>query len=135
MQELQQSTRLADPSIVSVIFAPKLKNYTALSVNLNESSADWAALDCFVEADQILGRNIYENLGKAIRKNALLISECLRMNYSGNSTTISFSLPGILPLTSDEGVPARNYPFASHIDLLSSPVEGLDFDADDFYES
>jgi hypothetical protein len=49
-------------------------------------------------------------------------------------TTATMELPSEDMPADLEHVPFRKFPFASHLNLLGSPVEGLSFDLDEFSE-
>jgi hypothetical protein len=59
------------------------------------------------------------------------IEKLYRTLVTSRTSTNSIALPE--SAMGDE-VPARPFPFAEHLDLVSSPIEGLSFNADDYIE-
>ncbi len=124
--------RLRDPSIASVIFAPTQQNFTLLSSATEPAAPERIAMECLVHTGESLPREILETY-----KMATLwahFSQYLREHMTTSSTTKTLVLPSEGAQLPIEEVSARTFPFASHIDLLSKPIEGLLFDADDFDE-
>lgn len=130
-QATRLSGRLTDPAITSVIFAPRLQNYNLLSVTIEEQVPEEIAFECLVFPDELLKGKVFENISRAVWKN---ISQYLHEYLTTAYTSVTLEPVAYLSTSAIEGIPARAFPFASHLDLLSSPTEGLLFDADDFVE-
>ncbi len=130
---LTTRTRLPDPLIASVIFAPVPCNHTLSSVTASEGKTESIGFEWVTEHDdntieQIL-RSRWRDVDKVKR---FVVALCGQLEaaaipwYTPAITTSTALLPR---------VPARNFPFAEHFDLLALPVvEGIRFDADDFTE-
>jgi hypothetical protein len=128
--------RLSDPSLASVIFAPRPENYTlsSTSVTTQVRLGDAIVFESLVEQDPLVTRRVLENLRRAGRDLQVLASEYMRGFLETSFTTATMEHPSEVMPAELERVPGRKFPFASHLNLLGSPVEGLSFDLDEFSE-
>jgi len=115
------SDRLSDPSITTVIFAPRPQNYMLSS-------------EAILDQDELVTRTIAEHFRRLAPDIQTLITVFLRDYFETSFMTPPIKLPGEIARIEPEGVPARAFPFASHLNLLGPAVEGLSFDLDDFEE-
>ncbi len=129
----QPTDRLLDPGIASVIFAPRPQNYTLTSVTAQLRLADAIAFESLVEQDPLVTRRVLDNLRRAGPDLQDLICEYLKGFLETSFTTTTIELPTEV-IREAEPVPSRRYPFASRLNLLGPPVEGLSFDLDDLSE-
>lgn len=128
--------RFSDPSIASVIFAPRPENYTlsSTSVTIQVRLGDAIVFEALAGQDPVLTRRVLENLRRAGPDLQALVSEYMRGFLETSFTTTTMELPSEDMPAELERVPGRKFPFASHLNLLGSPVEGLSFDLDEFSE-
>ena len=126
--------RLAAPSVASVIFAPRPENYTLLSVSTRQRMSEAIALECFVQLDDSVRRRIFDNLRRVVWSDPGVLVDCLHEYANTACTTATLTLPADVVPGQIEAVPARTFPFATHLNLLDSPTEGVFFDPDDFIE-
>ena len=112
------------PGIASIIFAPAQLNYTLSVVTMRMQLWDAFAQ----EYSSGLGRFVLTTTvpGSTTKD----MSENFQRGTSSITQTISS------PMGPAEGqiVAARQFPFVRHYDFLSSPVEGIFFDPDDFVD-
>lgn len=132
--EMQDRTRLSAPSVVSVIFAPRSDNYTLLSVSTRQRVSEAIALECCVQPDERVRRRVFENLRRIVSSEPQVVADYLREYLNTSYTTAILTLPTEIAIGQLDAVPARTFPFSTHLNLLSSPEEGLFFDPDDFAE-
>ncbi|MBI1956133.1 MAG: hypothetical protein HYS38_07035 [Acidobacteria bacterium] len=130
---IQTAERLSIPSVASIIFAPKPENYDLLSFCAKTSTPE-AILEFFVQPDEKLTRRILENFRRAIIDNPGIVLDCLREYGSSSCATVTQTLPTNFALALAEQVPARTFPFATHLNLLASSEEGWFFDPDALLE-
>lgn len=129
--------RLSDPTIASVIFAPRPENYalSSTSVTIQVRLGDAIVFESLAGQDPVLTRRVLENLRIAVPALQALVSEYMKSSLDTSFTTTMTLEPPIEDMsTGHEGVPCRKFPFASHLNLIGSPVEGLSFDLDEFSE-
>lgn len=122
---------MSDPSICSVIFAPSPQNstLTAITTKVRLTEAMVADPDDFVK------RRMVENVRRAAPEVRGVLAEYLRDYLEKWFTVTTLNLPSRAPRMQVEAVPGRNFPFASHFNILSLPeVEGVFFDPDDFVD-
>jgi len=125
---VRSPTRMIDPSITSAIFAPKAQNQTLLSVTLTDHPSEALALESWIDPDQRIPRQgVFE--GPGWTRVEQIISEYLRNYFTamarGTSVTISTEL------ARRQSVPARTFPFSSHLNLLGGTDEGIFVEPDD----
>ncbi len=125
---------LPDPAVSTVIFSPRAQNYTLLSVSTQERLSEAIALECLVNIDESFKRKIFENMRRAVNDNPVLIADYLRTYFQTAYIAVTPTLPSDVIVEKFGEVPPRTFPFCSHLNLLSSPVEGMLFDPDDFFE-
>jgi len=130
---IQTRERLSIPSVASIIFAPKPANYNLLSVSAKASTPE-AIFEFFVQPGETLTRRIRENIRRAVFDNPGIILDCFREYGSNSCATIIQTLPTDFASALAEQVPARTFPFATHLNLLASPEEGWFFDPDALLE-
>ena len=128
------SGRLSDPSITSEIFAPRPQNYMLSSVSTQLRIAESVTPEAILDQDELVTRTIAERLRRLAPDIQTLIAVFLRDYFETSFMTPPIKLPGEIARIEPEGVPARAFPFASHLNLLGPAVEGLSFDLDDFQE-
>jgi hypothetical protein len=123
----QSPARMIDPSITSAIFAPKAQNQTLLSVMLTDDPSEALALESWIDPDQRVPRQA-EFEGPGWTRLEQIISEYLRNYFTvaarGTSVTISNEL-------ARQSVPARSFPFSTHLNLLGGTDEGIFVEPDD----
>jgi len=123
--------RLADPSVATVIFAPKPQNNTLASVSFDEAFQEALGPQCWMDPSEpprqrILGGFDWDQL-------EWLTSEYLRNMVRAWTASLT-SIPQESRTSVRESVPARRFPFATHFSLLGGTVEGLFVDPDESSE-
>ncbi len=123
--------RLPDPLIASVIFAPVVRNHTPSSVTASVGTSE--AFEWMLEQDEDAIQQIFRGRQRDVVELKRFVSAlCGQLELTatrGYAPAVSTSTALL------QRVPARNFPFAGHFDLLALPVvEGISFDADDFIE-
>jgi len=131
---IPMSGRLSDPSITSVIFAPKPQNHMLSSVTTRLPIAEGVTLDSILDQDELVTRRIADHLRRLAPDIQTLITVFLQDYFETSFMTPPIKLPGEIARIAPERVPSRAFPFASHLNLLGPAVEGLSFDLDDFVE-
>ena len=129
--------RFSAPSVSTVIFAPRSQNYSLSAVSGRASLLEALALECLASIEEFMTRfDAASNWKKTMPASLRLASECLS-NLSvkiGYTTSVTLTLPTEVEQEAREPVAARAFPFITHHDFLTAPVEGLFFDPDDFVE-
>ena len=127
--------RFAASGISSIIFAPPQQNSYLYVVTAGVSLLNAVALECIASLDEsaIAARTFGNWLTNASgQRNDVFNSSA---EYIQQPTS---SLTQMLPTHSDpteiSSIAARRFPFVTHLDLVTLPVEGTFFDPDDFVE-
>jgi hypothetical protein len=130
---LTEHSRLRDPLVASIIFAPAPWNHMLSAVSAGEGFAEAIALDWMMEQDsQTVDRILRSQRRDAEEVKRFVAAFCEQLEQSGIR---GCGLQAASPTTPTALVLARDYPFAGHLNLLGLPVvEGISFDADDFIE-
>jgi hypothetical protein len=137
MNDAASSTtgRFGDPTLCSVIFAPRPQNYTLSSVTAEGRITEGLGLEALRDPGVFVTRRMFENmrrLGPELRE---LFARYLRDYLETSFTTATLNLPIEVAFPGAGRVPARSFPFVDHLDLLALPTEeGMSFDPDDFVE-
>jgi hypothetical protein len=131
--ELHSSARLSDPIVTSPIFAPRPENYALSSVGAQEPALDAVALECLMQFEEPAKQRVLDRIRMAAWQK--LVAEYLRGYLQTSVTAPASSLPSELRTVGRLQIPGRTFPFASHLNLLESPIEGLVIDLDEFLES
>lgn len=117
-------TEWVEPSIVSVIFAPRPENDSPIVGDMRWEHSQVTRLLRSVPSAEI---DVIKNVNVIVRQSLEMMYERIRKTLIRSQiNSVQQSLP--IP------VPGRNFPFASHINLVSGSTEGLNFDADDYRE-
>lgn len=124
--------RLSDPSVCSVIFAPRAENYTLTSATTPMRFADAINFESLVEQNELVKLRLLRNMERAAPELQILIAEYLGDYLETSFTTLTLKLPSDIVHRELERIPGRSFPFASHLNLVGPPAEGLSFDLDDF---
>ncbi len=125
-------SRFSDPSISSVIFAPRPENHTLSVVTGNVRLMDAIVCDAMMEPEEVHTRRIFENIRMAGPELRKLIAEFMGDYIQVALTTATLRLPSEETIARVEPAPGITPNYASHLDLLSSPTEGIFIDADDY---
>jgi len=124
---MSSTARFADPSIATVIFAPKPQNYTLASVSFDDISLEALCPECWI-AEELPRQQVLSGFDWAQLE--WLTSEYLRKCIKVLTTT-SVSVPCETETLAFSAVPARTYPFATHLSLLGGTVEGVFVDPEE----
>jgi hypothetical protein len=124
--------------IASVIFAPAAQNCTLSLATTPQRFGEALVFGSVLDKDEyeLVTRRISENIQLASTQDRAAATQYLAdwlgaSNVTAAVTLKSWSKPTIEKKTS---VPDRSYPFASHLNLLATTVEGMFFDPDDYVE-
>ena len=125
--------RFAASGISSIIFAPPQQNSYLYVVTTGVSLLNAVALECIASFDEsAMAARTFGNW---------LTNASGQRNDFFNSTTeyiqqptssVTQTLPTHTDATEIPSIAARRFPFVTHSDLVTSPVEGTFFDPDDF---
>lgn len=132
-----ESLRFSNPSVVSVIFAPRPQNYTLSSTTTNVRFADAIAVERLIDPKALLAHRVFESFQRWSKAELrVLVSEYLQEYLETSFTATTLRLPSEIALSSRQAaVPTRTFPASAHFNLLQLPeVEGMLFDTDDFDE-
>lgn len=134
MSELapHSSSRFSDPSVASVIFAPRAQNYTLASVTFDQGVLEALGLDYWLNPEELPRQKFLTGLGWT--RIEWLISEYLRNYFEGPRTGVAVTSTIQHSQGAQHIVPSRAYPFATHLDLLGGGDEGIFVDPDDFVD-
>ena len=120
--------RLSDPGIASVIFAPVPCNYTPSAVTTSAGLTAAFAFEWPTDEEKELFSYALRNRWRDVVEIQRLIAALL-----GQGLETVTGIVATIPCASK--VPAREFPFIRHLDLLALPiVEGMIFDVEDFAE-
>lgn len=120
--------RFADPSVATVIFAPKSQNNTLASVSFDEGFLEALGPEWWMDPSEPPRQQILR--GFNWDQLEWLTSEYLRNVVRTWAASLA-SIPLETRTSVRDAVPARKFPFASHFSLLGGTVEGLFVDPDD----
>jgi hypothetical protein len=118
-------TEWEEPSIVSVIFAPRPENDSPVAGDIRWERSHVTRLLRSAPPPEI---EVIKNVNVIVRQSLEMMYERIR------KTLIQSHINSVQRTLSANYVPGRNFPFASHINLVSGTTEGLNFDADDYRE-
>jgi hypothetical protein len=96
--------------------------------------ADAINFESLIEQNEFVARRLLQIMNRAAPELWNLIAEYLRDYLETSFTTLTVKLPSEIGHYQVERVPSRTFPFASHLNLVGPPVEGLSFDLDDLLE-
>jgi hypothetical protein len=117
-----------EPSVVSIIFAPRPANE---SLSASEPRWDRDIVSTLTNASPTY-LDIAKSLTAAFQLELVLVYQHVYQTLAraqGAAFRQVSSAEAPLPVAM---VPPRKFPFASHLDLVSGTIEGLEFDADDY---
>ena len=128
--EVNPTGRLSDPSITSVIFAPRPQNYTLSCVSAKDDPLEALGLEFWMNPEEIRAQSLLASLRWT--KLERMISDCLTDFFRGTLSQVAIALPGEVVITGPRIIPERTFPFASHLDLLGETIEGVFINPDDY---
>lgn len=129
---VQTEARVSDPSIASIIFAPRAQNYTLASVILDALSEQTSGLDYWLDPEELPRQKMLTGIGWT--RLEWIVSEYLRNYYIALESDVAVTVGGRLAERGTEVIPQRTFPFGSHLNLLGGGDEGIFVDPDESVE-
>lgn len=124
--------RFDAPSIATVIFAPQHRNYNSITVTCGQCIYEPTQHSMVIQEPELLGKRISEAITQSIKDGIVIVSGPALMERDTSLFAINMISAAVsIGIFKDHRVPARSFPFVRHVDLLSSPIEGLIFDTDE----
>jgi len=127
-------SRLTDPGLASVIFAPAPRNGTLSSVTICIDLSDASAIEWVANQEPEMIKYLAAKHLPGGTEFRQLVSCLLHLCCTSVAQAPVIVANTFLRLPSE--VPARTFPFARHLDILGLPVvEGMDFDLDELLDA